>query len=209
MAPRIIVHQKDLPSADFFKTKSLAVDTETMGLLPHRDRLCVVQVKEEDSDTVHLIQIEIHQKKAPNLEYYLTNSNVLKIFHYARFDIAVLRHTFGINVSNIYCTKIASKLCRTYTNKHGLKDLCSELLNIELSKEQQSSDWGDAALSAQQQLYAASDVLHLHDIQKILHEKLIRENRLHIAQACFDFLSIRSELDLLAGEDFDIFSHKG
>ncbi|MDP2193969.1 MAG: ribonuclease D [Alphaproteobacteria bacterium] len=191
-------------------SETVAIDTEAMGLVHARDRLCVVQLYSgRKGDPVHLVRIEnTPNPKAPQLVKVLTNPDILKIFHFARFDVSLLMHTFNISVPSVFCTKIASFLCRTYTQKHGLKDLCKELLDVDLSKEEQTSDWGAAILSQTQKQYAAQDVLYLHQLRHILIEKLMRENRLNLAQSCFDFLETRVRLDHLAGADFDIFSHK-
>ena len=183
----------------------LAIDTETMGLNPARDRLCLVQLS-SGNGTIHLIKILDLRKKPKNLIKLLKNKKITKIFHYARFDVAILKHTFKIDIQNIYCTKIASKLVRTYTDKHGYKDLCKELLNESISKVEQSSDWG-GKLSKDQKEYAATDVLHLHKIKKKLDIMLKRENRTDIAKACFEFISYRTELDLNGWQDMDIFKH--
>ncbi|CAO4845077.1 MAG: Ribonuclease D [Holosporales bacterium] len=196
----------DLPDLDCL-IGSIAIDTEAMGLLPHRDRLCLVQLCDERQN-VFLVQIEKGQTHAPNLKALLEDATRTKIFHYARFDVGLLMHALGIKTQNIFCTKIASRLCRTYTSKHGLKDLCKDLLNIELSKEEQTSDWGAASLSEHQMRYAAQDVLYLHQLKHILQDLLIREDRDAIAQSCFQFIQTRAVLDLLAGDQFDIFSHK-
>lgn len=202
----IHVHKADLPD-DLKFEHSVAIDTETMGLKPHRDRLCVVQLSAGDG-SAHLVQIGLGQTSAPNLTRLLVNPAVTKLFHFARFDIAVLAHAFGAMTAPIYCTKIASKLSRTYTDRHGLKDLVRELLNVEISKQQQSSDWGASSLSEAQLSYAASDVLHLHALRRSLDAMLIRENRMEIAQACFDFLPVRARLDLMGWPENDIFSHE-
>ncbi len=202
----IRLHQGDLPDeADF--GDSVAIDTETMGLAPHRDRLCLVQLSRGDG-TADLVQIGVGQARAPNLERLLTDAKVAKLFHFARFDIAVLFKTFGVMAEPLYCTKIASKLVRTYTDRHGLKDLARELLGVDLSKQQQSSDWGAAVLSDAQIAYAASDVLHLHALRERLDAMLKRENRHEIAEACFTFLPTRARLDLLGWAEADIFSHQ-
>ena len=199
------LHQNDLP--DNFKAgTSVAIDTETMGLNPHRDRLCLVQISNGDGH-VHLVQIGQDARKAPHLEAILSDPQILKLFHFARFDIAALMKHFGVLTAPVYCTKIASKLVRTYTDRHGLKDLCRELLDIDISKQQQSSDWGATQLSQAQQDYAASDVLYLHNIKNSLDERLKRENRADYAKACFDFLPTRAKLDLAGWPDTDIFAH--
>ncbi len=204
-APVIKLHKGDLPASVTFKG-SVAVDTETMGLDPHRDRLCVIQLSSGDG-TAHLVQFADGQYEAPRLKDLLTNNAVLKIFHFARFDIAVLEKYLGVTCAPVYCTKIASKLVRTYTDRHGLKDLASELLGIELSKQQQSSDWGADELTQQQMAYAASDVLHLHALKAKLDVMLDREGRLDFAQAAFGFLPTRAKLDLEGFGENDIFSH--
>ncbi len=201
----IVLHQGDLPDdVDF--GDSVAIDTETMGLDPHRDRLCLIQLSAGDGNC-HLVKMPVNGRNAPNLCRLLTDKNVLKLFHFARFDIAALRNGLGAETSPVYCTKIASRLVRTYTDRHGLKDLCRELLGVDLSKQQQSSDWGAATLTDAQMTYAASDVLYLHDLRARLDEMLIREGRMHLAQAAFDFLPTRAELDLAGWDEQDIFSH--
>jgi ribonuclease D len=199
------LHRGDLPDLSRY-TSSVAIDTETMGLNPHRDRLCVVQLSNGDG-SADVVQIPKDHIEAPNLKALLGNPNVTKIFHFARFDIAVLYHTLGVMPQPVYCTKIASRLTRTYTDRHGLKDLVRELLNIDLSKQQQSSDWGSQQLSEAQLAYAASDVLHLHALRERLNVMLAREGRTELAQACFDFLSTRAKLDLQGWELEDIFAH--
>ena len=201
----IELHEGDIPSSVSFGD-SVAVDTETQGLDLGRDRLCVVQLSEGDG-VCHLVQIRAGEYDAPNLKALMADAAVTKIFHFARFDLAILKRYLGVTVSPIFCTKIASKLVRTYTDRHGLKDVTRELLNIELSKEQQSSDWADEKLSEDQLKYAAADVLNLHDIQRKLQAMLIREGRLDLAQACFDFLPTRAQLDLDGWDDVDIFAH--
>ena len=201
---KIKYYENDLPeSLDLGNI--VAVDTETMGLNPARDRLCLVQLS-SGNGTCHLVKIIDLRKKPKNLLKLLNNVKVQKIFHFARFDVAVLKHTYDINIKNIYCTKIASKLARTYTDKHGYKDLCKELLNETISKVEQSSDWG-GKLSKDQKKYAASDVLHLHKIKKKLDSILVREDRINIANACFEFISHRTNLDLHGWQDVDIFKH--
>lgn len=202
----IRLHKGDLPSDYDFGT-SVAIDTETLGLNPHRDRLCVVQLSSGDG-TADVVQIATGQRRAANLERLLADPAVKKLFHFARFDIAVMFHTFGVMTTNLYCTKIASKLVRTYTDRHGLRDLCRELLGIDLSKQQQSSDWGADTLSEAQISYAASDVLHLHGLKTRLDAMLAREGREDLAQACFTFLPSRARLDLLGWPDSDIFAHE-
>ena len=185
----------------------MAIDTETMGLNPHRDRLCVVQLSAGDGNA-HLVQFGKGRYDAPNLKALLENPKVLKIFHFGRFDIAVLKHYLGADTSPVYCTKIAAKLVRTFTDRHGLKDLCRELLGVEISKQQQTSDWGQPVLTPEQQNYAASDVLHLHGLKAKLDALLEREGRTGLAQACFDFLPYRAELDLKGWhDDADVFHH--
>nr|WP_245196917.1 ribonuclease D [Labrys sp. LIt4] len=187
-------------------TTSAAIDTETMGLNPHRDRLCVVQLSPGDG-TADVVQIAQGQKSAPNLEQLLANPSVTKIFHFARFDIAALQNAFGVATKPVYCTKIASRLTRTYTDRHGLKDLVRELLGIDLSKQQQSSDWGADTLTDAQLAYAASDVLYLHELKAKLDVTLAREGRSEMARACFDFLPTRALLDLNGWPETDIFAH--
>jgi ribonuclease D len=201
----IRLHRGDLPDLSRY-TDSVAIDTETMGLNPHRDRLCVVQMSNGDG-TADVIQIAKDQRDAPNLKALLANPNVTKIFHFARFDLAVLHHAFGVMPTPVYCTKIASRLSRTYTDRHGLKDLVREVLNVELSKQQQSSDWGAQGLSEAQLAYAASDVLHLHALRERLDAMLVREGRTELAKACFEFLPARAKLDLGGWEAEDIFAH--
>lgn len=199
------VHQGDLPD-DLDLGQIVAIDCETMGLNPHRDRLCVVQLSSGDG-TAHLVQIAKGQTAAPNLERMLADPNVLKLFHFGRFDIAAMQNAFGVVTAPVFCTKIASKLVRTYTDRHGLKNLLQELLGIDISKQQQSSDWGAADLTSAQVDYAASDVLYLHRLREVLLEKLDREGRTEMAQACFDFLPMRAALDLAGWPEQDIFSH--
>lgn len=201
----IRVHEGDLPDLSNY-TDSVAVDSETMGLKPHRDRLCVVQLSPGDGN-VDIVRIAKGQTDAPVLKQLLADPAVLKLFHFGRFDIAVLENAFGIEIGPVWCTKIASRLVRTYTDRHGLKDLVRECLGIDLSKVQQSSDWGAAELSQEQLDYAASDVLHLHALKDVLSERLQRENRLEIAEACFRFLPVRARLDLMGWDDTDIFAH--
>jgi ribonuclease D len=201
----IRLHRGDLPDLSRYTT-SAAIDTETMGLHPHRDRLCVVQMSNGDG-TADVIQIAKDQRDAPNLKALLANPKITKIFHFARFDLAVLYHTFGVMPQPVYCTKIASRLTRTYTDRHGLKDLVREVLNIDLSKQQQSSDWGSQSLSEAQLAYAASDVLHLHALRERLDAMLAREDRTDLAKACFEFLPARAKLDLGGWEAEDIFAH--
>ncbi len=184
----------------------VAIDCETMGLNPHRDRLCVVQMSGGDGNA-HLVQIEKGQTQAPNLTVLLENPDVLKLFHFGRFDIAAMYNAFGALAAPVYCTKIASKLVRTYTDRHGLKNLLQELLNVDVSKQQQSSDWGAGALTEAQLSYAASDVLYLHQLRDVLNEMLKREGRMALAQSCFDFLPVRAQLDLSGWPEIDIFAH--
>jgi len=198
-------HLEDLPDLSNYGG-SVAIDTETMGLMPHRDRLCVVQLSPGDG-TVDVVKIALGQKRAPNLEKLLADPNVTKIFHYARFDLAALYHAFGVMPSPVYCTKIASKLTRTYTDRHGLKDLCRDLIGVELSKQQQSSDWGAPELTEAQLSYAASDVLYLHQLVAKLDPILEREGRKEIATACFEFLPTRAKLDLMGWTESDILDH--
>jgi ribonuclease D len=198
-------HSGDLP-ADYDAGASIAVDTETLGLNPHRDRLCVVQLAKGDG-TADVVQIRKDGGRPPVLARVLADPNVLKIFHFARFDIAVLSHRLGVLPRPLYCTKIASRLARTYTDRHGLKDLVRELLGIELSKQQQSSDWGAETLTPAQLDYAAADVLHLHALKERLDAILAREGRGDLAAACFAFLPVRAELDLQGWADTDIFAH--
>lgn len=201
----IRLHRGDLP-ADVDFGDSVAIDTETLGLNPHRDRLCVVQLSAGDG-SAEVVQILRDGPRPDNLLRLLADERVLKIFHFARFDLAVLHHTFGVMPRPVYCTKIASKLVRTYTDRHGLKDNLRELLGVEISKQQQSSDWAAETLSDAQLAYAASDVLHLHALKRKLDAMLARENRTDIAQACFDFLPTRARLDLAGWPETDIFAH--
>ena len=201
----IELHEDDIPGSLCF-SGTVAVDTETQGLNLGRDRLCVVQLSGGDG-VCHLVQIKDGKYDAPNLKALMADTAITKIFHFARFDVAILKRYLNVTVSPIFCTKIASKLVRTYTDRHGLKDITRELLNIELSKEQQSSDWADEKLSEDQLKYAAADVLNLHDIHRKLQAMLIREGRLELAQACFDFLPTRTQLDIDGWDDVDIFSH--
>jgi ribonuclease D len=199
------LHRGDLPDLTRY-TRSVAIDTETMGLNPHRDRLCVVQLSSGDG-SADVVQIPKGHADAPHLKALLADPNITKIFHFARFDIAVLFHTFGVMPQPIYCTKIASRLSRTYTDRHGLKDLVREILNVDMSKQQQSSDWGAQGLSEAQLAYAASDVLHLHALRERLDAMLAREGRSAVARACFDFVPTRARLDLEGFEAEDIFAH--
>ncbi|MEQ8481959.1 MAG: ribonuclease D [Hoeflea sp.] len=203
----IRVHRGDIPCPEMkLYTGDIAVDTETLGLVPRRDRLCVVQLSPGDG-SADVIQIAKGQGAAPNLEALLRDQSRRKLFHYGRFDIAVLYQTFGVKAAPVFCTKIASRLARTYTDRHGLKDLTRELLEIDLSKQQQSSDWAAETLTPAQLEYAASDVLHLHALTGKLTERLRRDGREDYARACFDFLPTRAELDLLGWDDTDIFAH--
>ncbi|MCC5992103.1 MAG: ribonuclease D [Rhodobacteraceae bacterium] len=199
------LYADDLPD-DLDLGPIVAIDCEAMGLNPHRDRLCVVQLSSGDGDA-HLVQVANPVRPAPNLTRLLADPNRLKLFHFGRFDIALLRHSYGVTTAPVYCTKIASKLVRTYTDRHGLKYLLSELLGVDISKQQQSSDWGARELSRAQQDYAASDVLHLHRLREALDQMLQREGRSALAQRCFDFLPTRAELDLAGWPDTDIFAH--
>ncbi len=201
----IRLHKGDLPDLSNYPG-SVAIDTETLGLIPRRDRLCVVQLSPGDG-TADVVQIAKRQTSAPNLKALLADKNKEKLFHYGRFDIAVLFHAFGVETTPVYCTKIASKLTRTYTDRHGLKDLAREMLGVELSKQQQSSDWAADTLSQAQLEYAASDVLYLHQLQEKLNARLEREERTEIARACFEFLPTRARLDLIGWPESDIFAH--
>ena len=199
------LYQNDLPDG-LDLGPVVAIDCETMGLNPHRDRLCVVQMSSGDGNA-HLVQVEKGQTQAPNLCAMLENPDVLKLFHFGRFDIAALLNAFGLLAAPVYCTKIASKLVRTYTDRHGLKNLLDELLGVDISKQQQMSDWGAKTLSDAQISYAASDVLYLHRLREKLDERLAREGRTELAQACFDFLPARAKLDLAGWPEIDIFAH--
>ena len=201
----IHLHKNDLPDGLTF-SGSIAVDTETLGLKTTRDRLCLVQLSAGDGDA-HIVQFTADNYDAPNLKALLSDRAVVKIFHYARFDLAAIAQYLGVHAAPLWCTKIASKLARTYTDRHGLKELCRELLNVDLSKAQQSSDWGAPDLSDAQLNYAASDVLHLHALKDRLEIMLDREGRRPMAEACFDFVLVRSAMDLAGFEDLDIFSH--
>src|SRR4051794_26636049 len=201
----IRLHRGDLPELSRY-TGSAAIDTETMGLNPHRDRLCVVQLS-PGYGSADVVQIAKDRADAPNLKALLADPAITKIFHFARFDIAALYNAFGVMPQPVYCTKIASRLSRTYTDRHGLKDLVREVLNIDLSKQQQSSDWGSQSLSDAQLAYAASDVLHLHALRERLDAMLAREGRSALAQACFEFLPTRARLDLQGWQAEDIFAH--
>lgn len=204
-APSVTLHKGDLPAGLSFKG-SVAIDTETAGLNPHRDRLCLVQLSAGDG-SAHLVQPDPSTYDAPRLKALLTDPAVLKIFHFARFDLAVLEKYLGVTVAPVYCTKIVSKLVRTYTDRHGLKDITSELLGIELSKQQQSSDWAAPSLTQQQLAYAAADVLHLHALKAKLDTMLEREGRVAYANAAFEFLPTRAKLDLAGYGETDIFAH--
>ena len=202
---KITLHKGDLPDGLKFPN-GVAIDSETLGLNPHRDRLCLIQLSSGDG-TAHLVQFDGDDYSAPRLKALLTDPGIPKIFHFARFDVAVIEKYLGVETAPIYCTKIASKLVRTYTDRHGLKDLTSELLGIELSKQQQSSDWGAAQLSESQLAYAASDVFHLHALKARLDEMLLRENRTAFAEAAFKFLPVRAKLDLAGFGEADLFAH--
>jgi len=199
------LHRGDLPEGLLFGD-TVAIDTEAMGLNPHRDRLCLVQLSRGDGDA-HLVQFAAGCYDAPNLKRLLCDPAILKLFHFARFDIALLYHYLGVMAQPLYCTKIASRLVRTFTDRHGLRDLCKDLLGIELKKEQQSSDWGAASLTEEQLRYAASDVLHLHALRVRLDAMLARERRTELAGSCFDFLPARALLDLEGWAEQDIFAH--
>ncbi|MFP1630348.1 ribonuclease D [Zhengella sp. ZM62] len=202
----IRAHKGDLPDLSNYQVEAVAIDTETLGLKPHRDRLCVVQLSPGDG-TADVVQIANGQSSAPNIEKLLADPGIEKIFHFGRFDIAVLEHAFGVRANPVFCTKIASRLTRTYTDRHGLKDLCAELLDVQLSKQQQSSDWAAETLSQAQLEYAASDVLHLHRLREAITARLLREGRMDMARQCFDFLPMRARLDLAGWEETDIFAH--
>ena len=204
-SPKIHFHKGDLPSGLAFP-RGVAIDTETLGLNPQRDRLCVVQLSAGDGNA-HVVQLAAQEYAAPNLKALLTDSTTLKIFHFARFDIAVLEKYLGVETTPVYCTKIASKLARTYTDRHGLKDLCAELAGVELSKQQQSSDWAAEKLSDSQLAYAASDVLYLHELKEKLDAMLARDGRMELAEAAFKFLPARAKLDLAGFGEIDILSH--
>ncbi|WP_424941333.1 ribonuclease D [Aliiroseovarius sp. S253] len=199
------LYKRDLPDG-LDLGPVVAIDCETMGLNPHRDRLCVVQMSGGDGNA-HMVQVEKGQTSAPNLERMLTDPNVLKIFHFGRFDIAAMLNAFGVITAPVYCTKIASKLVRTYTDRHGLRNLLDQLLKVDISKQQQMSDWGAVELTEAQLDYAASDVLHLHRLREELDMRLAREGRTEMAQACFDFLPMRAQLDLAGWPEQDIFAH--
>ncbi|MDQ2065090.1 ribonuclease H-like domain-containing protein [Xinfangfangia sp. CPCC 101601] len=202
----IHLYQNDLPDG-LALGPIVAIDTETMGLDPRRDRLCVVQLSDGDGNA-HLVQISRGQTEAPNLVRLLTDPATLKLFHFGRFDIAALKRAFGVTTAPVWCTKIASKMVRTFTDRHGLKYLLNDLVGVDVSKQQQTSDWGAATLTEAQKEYAASDVLYLHALKKALEERLIREDRMALAQKCFDFLPTRAEMDLMGwGDTNDIFTH--
>ncbi len=205
----IHLHQEDLPADVIFAEGPIAVDTEAMGLVPGRDRLCLVQLADGKGDE-HLVRFaQGSDYSAPNLKALLTDPNRLKLYHFARFDVAAMRAYLGIVAAPLYCTRTASRLVRTYTDRHGLKDLVKELLCIEISKQQQTSDWGADELSDAQREYAASDVRFLHQLKEKLDERLVRENRMELAQACFDFLPHRALLDLAGWAEQDVFAHDG
>ncbi len=209
-AGSLTLHRDDLPPDVSFGA-SVAVDTETMGLNPHRDRLCLVQLSAGDG-TAHLVQLRPESLggrgfDCPNLKRLMADESVVKLMHFARFDVGVMQHFLGIRVSPVKCTKIAARLVRTFTDRHGLRDLCRELLGVEISKQQQTSDWGAAELTPEQLAYAASDVLHLHALWAKLEALLVREGRLALAEECFSFLPARGQLDLLGYEEYDIFAH--
>ncbi len=199
------LHQGDLPEGIGFG-EAVAVDTEAMGLNPHRDRLCLVQLSGGDGDA-HLVQLVPGCYDAPNLKRLFADPAIVKLFHFARFDIAIIRHYLGVMPEPLYCTKIASRLVRTFTDRHGLRDLCKDILGVDLKKEQQSSDWGSASLSEEQLRYAASDVLHLHALRTRLDAMLARERRTELAHHCFEFLPARALLDLAGWAEQDIFAH--
>jgi ribonuclease D len=201
----IKLYKGDLPAGTDFGS-AVAVDTETLGLLPRRDKLCVVQLSSGDGNA-HIVQLDRSSYDAPRLKSLLTNPDVVKIFHFARFDVATLKFYLGIDVAPVYCTKIASKLVRTYTDKHGLKDLIRELLGVEINKTQQSSDWGAHVLSDAQKQYAAQDVLYLHELKSRLDQMLEREGRAELARRCFDFVPVRAALDLGGWTEDDVFAH--
>lgn len=202
----VTLHKGDIPAALDFGN-SVAVDTETQGLSLVRDKLCLVQLSSGDGNA-HIVQVDRESYDCPNLKALLSDNSVEKIFHFARFDVAILARDLGVEMNPVFCTKIASGLVRTYTDRHGLKDLCRELLSVDLSKQQQSSDWASDELTKAQLDYAASDVLYLHQLRNILTARLIREDRLDMARQCFDFLHTRCELDLRGWADVDIFSHR-
>jgi ribonuclease D len=200
-----ILYQGDLPG-DLDLGPVVAIDTETMGLNPNRDRLCLAQLSSGDGNA-HLVQFAQDGYDAPNLKSLLTNPDILKLFHFARFDLAAIYRYLGVVCQPVYCTKVASKMARTFTDRHGLKDICKELLDVDISKQQQSSDWGATSLNNEQLKYAASDVLYLHRLRERLDDMLVREGRMELAQACFSFLPARAQLDLMAWDEPDIFAH--
>jgi ribonuclease D len=201
----IHLHDGDLPDGlDFGKL--IAVDTETMGLNPKRDRLCLVQISAGDGDA-HLVQLKSGEYNAPNLKALMGDESVTKIYHFARFDLATMKQYLGIMAAPVYCTKIASKLARTSTDRHGLKDLCKDLIGVEISKQQQGSDWGAEELSEAQMAYAASDVLYLHQLKEVLDARLIREGRMELAEKLYDFLPVRAQMDIDGWLEVDIFAH--
>jgi ribonuclease D len=206
MRMTVFLHEGDLPGDLFAAGAALAVDTETMGLLPHRDRLCLVQIADGQGDE-HLVRFAPGRYEAPVLAGLLADPGREKLYHFARFDVAVLKHYLGVVAAPLFCTKIASRLTRTYTDRHGLKDLLKETLGVDISKQQQSSDWGAEVLNEAQKEYAASDVRYLHRVRAILEERLAREGRTDLARACFDFVPARAELDLLGWPEVDIFAH--
>ena len=201
----VTLHEGDLPDG-LDLGPAVAVDTETMGLKPRRDRLCLAQLSAGDGDA-HLVRFAPGAYDAPNLKAMLSDGGVTKLFHFARFDVAMIERYLGVVSQPLYCTKIASKIARTFTDRHGLRDLCRDLLGVDLAKEQQMSDWGAAKLSERQLAYAASDVLHLHDLRTRLDEMLAREGRSELAEACFEFVPMRARLDLGGWDDTDIFAH--
>lgn len=202
----ITLHQGDIPAGLFDGCESVAIDTEAMGLNPHRDRLCVAQLSSGDG-TAHLVQFAPGEYDAPNLAALLEDEDVLKIFHFARFDVGIMKEYIGVDTNSVYCTRTASKLVRTYTDRHSLKELCKLYLGVDLSKQQQSSDWGAAELTPEQMEYAASDVLYLHKLKDCLDDMLIREGRMELAEECFDFIMTRAALDLEGWANIDIFEH--
>ena len=206
MSSAVRFHKGDLPDLSHYDVEAVAIDSETLGLNPHRDRLCVVQLSPGDG-TADVVQIAPGQRRAPNLAALLRNRRITKLFHYGRFDIAVLFHSFGVTATPVFCTKIASRLVRTYTDRHGLKDNLKEMLEVDISKAQQSSDWAAETLSQAQLEYAASDVLYLHALRDRLTERLKRDGRMELAESCFEFLPTRAKLDLLGWDETDIFAH--
>ena len=205
MTNKTLVFKNDLPNEFISNINEVSIDTETMGLCPHRDRLCIAQFCRGDNIS-YIVQFNNYDE-ANNIKYILQNEKIIKIFHYARFDVMMLYKYLGVMTNNIYCTKIASKLVRTYTDKHSLKDLCSELLGIEISKNETCTDWGNNELTQEQLSYAASDVLYLHQIKNKLDVLLQRENRVNIAKSCFEYLPIRVLFDLIVNNNYDIFAH--